>query len=82
MEDLERERFRIERRRCNSLWRTIHRHVKHATSVRIHCRRFASYNRTPVDPSVAAVCDAELTRQPAAASAASGPVSCVPIVPY
>ena len=44
MENLERDRLRIQRRRCNSLWRTICRNLKQASRIRIHCGRFTDYS--------------------------------------
>src|SRR5207249_8036972 len=49
MENLECERFRIERRRRNSLRPTICRNPKSATALHIHRRRLADYGPRPPD---------------------------------
>src|SRR5436309_9359208 len=49
LENLECERFRIERRRRNSLRPTICRNPKSATALHIHRRRLADYGPRPPD---------------------------------
>ena len=61
MENLGRERFRVERRRCDALWGTIRRDIKSATAIGIYCRRLPDYRSKT-----------RRARQPAAAAAATG----------
>src|SRR6266513_75357 len=61
MENLGRERFRVERRRCDALWGTIRRDIKSATAIGIYCRRLPDYRSKT-----------RRARQPAPAAAATG----------